>query len=45
MVELADPKESDTVLDMGAGTGNVTFAFAPRVRKVLALDISEKRKG
>ena len=42
MVELADPKESDTVLDMGAGTGNVTFAFAPRVRKVVALDISEK---
>jgi ubiquinone/menaquinone biosynthesis C-methylase UbiE len=42
IVELAAPKESDIVLDIGAGTGSVTFEFAPRVSKVLAMDIAEE---
>jgi ubiquinone/menaquinone biosynthesis C-methylase UbiE len=41
IVELANPKKSDTVLDMGAGTGSVSFAFAPKVSKVVAMDIAE----
>ncbi len=42
IVELANPKESDVVMDVGAGTGSVSFTFAPRVCKVVALDIAEK---
>nr|MDO8081114.1 class I SAM-dependent methyltransferase [Candidatus Freyarchaeota archaeon] len=42
IVELANPRESDIVLDMGAGTGSVSFAFAPKVSRVVAMDIAEK---
>jgi ubiquinone/menaquinone biosynthesis C-methylase UbiE len=42
IVKLADPKEDDTVLDMGAGWGRLTLAIAPLVRKVIAVDPSQK---
>jgi len=41
IVELAQPKSTDTVLDIGTGTGAVSFAIAPRVKKVVAIDIDQ----
>lgn len=41
IVEFVQPKSEDIVLDMGAGTGAVSFALAPRVKRVIAVDISE----
>ncbi len=40
--ELAEPQPSDRVLDLGAGTGLIALALAPRVAEVVALDISER---
>ena len=40
IVELAEPAADDRVVDLGAGTGLVTLAVAPRVQEVVAVDIS-----
>lgn len=40
LVELAAPKPADACADLGAGTGFVATALAPRVATVLAVDIS-----
>ena len=40
LLRLAAPKEADECVDLGAGTGFVTTALAPRVSSVLAVDIS-----
>lgn len=42
IIELARPKNTDTVLDLGTGTGAISFKLAPKVKKVVARDISEK---
>ena len=42
IVELAEPRRDDCVVDLGAGTGLLTLAFAPLVRQVVAVDISER---
>ncbi|MBV9448000.1 MAG: methyltransferase domain-containing protein [Streptosporangiaceae bacterium] len=40
LLEVASPRPGDVCVDLGAGTGFVTMALAPRVSSVLAVDIS-----
>ena len=42
IVELADPRRDDLCVDLGAGTGLLTLALAPRVQELVAVDISER---
>lgn len=42
MIVLAGPAPTDTVLDIGAGTGRLALAIAPMVGRVVGIDISEK---
>lgn len=42
IVELAEPRADDLVVDLGAGTGLLALAVAPRVRELVAVDISER---
>ncbi len=42
LVELLDPKPSEVALDVGAGTGFTTVEIARRVKRVIALDITEE---
>jgi ubiquinone/menaquinone biosynthesis C-methylase UbiE len=40
MLTLAQPRRDDVVVDVGSGTGLLTLALAPSVKKVWAIDIS-----
>ncbi|MHB8492430.1 MAG: class I SAM-dependent methyltransferase [Solirubrobacteraceae bacterium] len=40
ILEMAELRAADTVLDIGAGTGLLALAAAPRVAQVSALDVS-----
>ena len=40
IAQLANPQERDRVLDLGAGTGLLSIALAPRVESVVAIDHS-----
>lgn len=42
IVELAAARADDRVVDLGAGTGLLSLALAPRVRELVAVDISER---
>ena len=42
IVELAEPRAEDRVVDLGAGTGLLALALAPRVSEIVAVDISER---
>jgi len=42
IVALANPNKDDVVLDMGTVTGALAMEFAPKVKKVIAIDISEE---
>jgi ubiquinone/menaquinone biosynthesis C-methylase UbiE len=42
IVALAEPTDDDFVVDLGAGTGLLALALAPRVREVKAVDVSER---
>jgi len=40
LVARAEPRPDDVAVDLGAGTGFVTMALAPKVASILAVDIS-----
>jgi ubiquinone/menaquinone biosynthesis C-methylase UbiE len=40
LVELTDPQPTDALLDIATGAGHVALAFAPRVAKATALDLT-----
>jgi ubiquinone/menaquinone biosynthesis C-methylase UbiE len=42
ILELAEPRRDDLVVDLGAGTGLLARALAPRVQELVAVDISER---
>jgi ubiquinone/menaquinone biosynthesis C-methylase UbiE len=42
MVEMADPNADWRVLDIGTGTGHTALTFAPHVREVVGLDLTEE---
>jgi ubiquinone/menaquinone biosynthesis C-methylase UbiE len=42
IVELAEPRRDDCVVDLGAGTGLLSLALAPHVKELIAVDISER---
>ncbi len=42
VIEAAAPRASDEAVDLGCGSGQVTLGLAPKVRSVVAVDISEK---
>ncbi len=42
IVELAEPRSVDQVVDLGAGTGLLALALAPRVDELVAVDSSER---
>ncbi|GAB7095085.1 class I SAM-dependent methyltransferase [Halolamina litorea] len=41
VVEAADPRPEETVLDLGTGTGAIALALAPAAGRVIGRDISE----
>ena len=40
LVALAEPRATDTVLDIATGAGHTALAFAPHVREVIAYDLT-----
>jgi ubiquinone/menaquinone biosynthesis C-methylase UbiE len=42
VVELAEPHRDDRVVDLGAGTGLLSLALAPRVCEIVAVDSSQR---
>jgi ubiquinone/menaquinone biosynthesis C-methylase UbiE len=42
VLDLAQPKAGDLVLDVATGTGNTAFALAPYVRRVIGLDLTRE---
>ena len=42
LIEIAEPKDDWRVLDIGTGTGHTALVFAPYVREVVGLDLTEE---
>ena len=40
IIDLTAPKKSDVIMEIGAGTGVVSLLLAPKVKKIIAVDIS-----
>ncbi|AFZ81420.1 dimethyladenosine transferase, putative [Theileria equi strain WA] len=45
IVQAAEIRPSDTVLEIGPGTGNLTVRLVPLARKVIAIDIDSRMVG
>lgn len=41
LVKLAEPKPTDEVIDVATGAGHTALAFAPRVQRVVAYDLTQ----
>jgi len=42
IINLTNPKKTDVVMEIGAGTGVASLLLAPKVKKVIAVDISKE---
>lgn len=42
IIDLTNPKKTDVVMEIGAGTGFASLLLAPKVKKVIAVDISKE---
>jgi ubiquinone/menaquinone biosynthesis C-methylase UbiE len=42
IIELTNPKKTEVLMEIGAGTGVISLLLAPKVRKVIAVDISRE---
>jgi ubiquinone/menaquinone biosynthesis C-methylase UbiE len=42
IIDLTNPKKTDVVMEIGAGTGVTSLLLAPKVKKVIAVDISKE---
>lgn len=42
IIDLTNPKKTDVVMEIGAGTGVVSLLLAPKVKKIIAVDISKE---
>ena len=42
IIDLMAPKKSDIIMEIGAGTGLVSVLLAPKVKKIIAVDISKE---
>ena len=40
IINLTNPKKTDVVMEIGAGTGVASLLLAPKVKRVIAVDIS-----
>ncbi len=45
LVEWADPKPTDSLLDIATGSGNTALAFAPHVARAVGLDLTPAMLG
>src|SRR5262245_34319697 len=42
LIRLVDPHKGETLLDVGTGAGKTAAAFAGSVKRVVAVDVSER---
>src|SRR5258708_12443617 len=42
VLDLAQPKPGDLVIDVATGTGNTAFALAPYVRPAIGVDLTKE---
>jgi ubiquinone/menaquinone biosynthesis C-methylase UbiE len=42
IIDLTNPMKTDVIMEIGAGTGAVSLLLAPKVKKVIAVDISKE---
>jgi ubiquinone/menaquinone biosynthesis C-methylase UbiE len=42
IIDLTNPRKTDVVMEIGAGTGVVSLLLAPKVKRIIAVDISKE---